>query len=166
MNDRIEIPKTQFVTLLDSVMQWAACSSFLPGEVPPPEWIEPDPESCQHWLEAVTVMRAADTAIERVYVQQRIADASGDGAARSAREAHRAEIARVVDDFCGTPPRLPAPWPPSRVPLKNEGLRATTLLALAGRFHAAAGRMEDHALAPELGIGADRLFEVGLGRLA
>jgi hypothetical protein len=78
---------------------------------------------------------------------------------------NRSDLQRFVDDFCGTPPRWPLPWPPARFTLDPKGLTPAQLLAVGARFQAAADYVGDNALQPELAAAADRLFETGLSRL-
>jgi hypothetical protein len=120
------------------------CSTAIPGG--DPEAIPPDPEACQHWIEMVYVVKAADLVISRAASQGAISQSWDE----------------VIDDFCGTPPRWPFPWPPKR-PFKRESLSAVQLLALAARFQEAADSL-DSELA--LDQAADQLFEVALKRLA
>jgi hypothetical protein len=139
---KIEMSATDFSRVLANFGD--PCSTAIPGG--DPEAIPPDPESCQHWIEMIYVMRAADLAIAQTANQE------GTGKA----------LATIVDDFCGTPPRWPFPWPP-RNPFKRDALSAVQLLAAAARFQEAADSLE---LQPEVETVADQLFEAGLGRLA
>src|ERR671939_175528 len=91
MDERIEMARTDFEALADSMAVAAACTSLLPGEEPPPNWIPPDEEACAHWLEAVAGTRAADRAIDRALVQQRLADSLGPDAAEVAAPVAAAE---------------------------------------------------------------------------
>jgi hypothetical protein len=74
------------------------------------------------------------------------------------------DLARVIDDFCGTPPRWPLPWPPRYV-FKRERLSAVQLLATAARFHAAAGAMGRRPEALSFEAAAEKLADAGLERL-
>src|SRR5918912_1541775 len=100
MDERIEMARTDFEALADSMAVAAACTSLLPGEEPPPNWIPPDEEACAHWLEAVAVTRAADRAIDRALVQQRLADSLGPDGGQAALAATRADLAEFVGDLC------------------------------------------------------------------
>jgi hypothetical protein len=122
------------------------CSTAIPGG--DPEALPPDPESCKHWIEAAYVVKAADLAI---------AEAIERGPLRD-------PWSKFIDDVCGTPPRWPFPWPPKK-PFQRESLSAVQILAVAARFQEAADTLNPE-LELELEKAADRLFEVGLGRLA
>lgn len=164
--DPLEIPKSHFVRLIDSMMQAAACpSSNLPGQEPIKGWAYPDGESCRHWQEMVGVMNVTDAAIDRACTQQKLGDALGSDNAEAVLIANRSDIAQFVDDFCGTPPKWPLQWPRPNVVLRDDGLRAADLIVAALRFHAAAEGMEGSLLHSEFATAADRLFEVGLSRL-
>lgn len=163
MADTIEMTKSDFVSVLASVA--SPCSSFLPGEEPIPNWIEPDPEACSHWLAAVMVMKAADVAIEQTLRQQRVGEALGQGGPDAVLASNRSDLKSFVDDFCGTPPRWPLPWPPPWRPLDPAGLKPVQLLVAAARFQAAADHFGENALQPEFAAAADQLFEAGLSRL-
>jgi hypothetical protein len=139
---KIEMSATDFSRVLANFGD--PCSTAIPGG--DPEAIPPDPESCQHWIEMMYVVRAADLAIAQT--------ANQEGTSKA--------LATIVDDFCGTPPRWPFPWPP-RNPFKRDALSAVQLLAAAARFQEAADSLE---LQPEVEKVADQLFEAGLSRLA
>ncbi|HSS42178.1 MAG TPA: hypothetical protein VLK37_06440 [Solirubrobacterales bacterium] len=142
MARKIEMSGSEFAQVLACFGD--PCSTAIPGGEP--EAIPPDPESCQHWIEMVYVLKAADLAI---------AQSSNQGGGGRA-------LATIVDDFCGTPPRWPLPWP-KRKPFKREALSAVQLLAAAARFQEAADSLDS---SQELAEVADQLFEAGLGRFA
>lgn len=142
MARKIEMSATDFSRVLANFAD--PCSTAIPGG--DPEAIPPDPEGCQHWIEMMYVLKAADFAIAQT------ADQEGTGMA----------LKTIVDDFCGTPPRWPRPWPP-RNPFKRDALSAVQLLAAGARFQEAADSLDSQ---PELEQVADQLFEAGLSRLA
>lgn len=162
MPNTIEMEKSDFVSVLAAVA--GPCGPWLPGEEPIPGWIEPDPESCEHWLQAVAAMKAADVAMDRALAQQRLGETLGEGNADVVLASSRADLQRFVDDFCGTPPKWPLPWPPPRRPLDPKGLTPVQLLILGARFHAAAEHLGDDVLQPVLAATADQFFEAGLSR--
>jgi hypothetical protein len=126
------------------------CSSqFQPGEIP--DW-QTDATGCAHWIETVWCVKAADMAIDQV-VNERVAD----GATIS--------LSSLIDDFCGTPPRWPLPWPKAS-PLKDDHLSAATLLMVASRLQMAADHVRAEGEQPEIDAAANRLFDVGFERLA
>lgn len=163
MPDTIEMTKADFVSVVASLA--SPCGSSLPGEEPIPGWIGPDPESYEHWLQMVMIMKAADVAIDRTLGQQRLGETLDEGGADAMVANNRSDLQRFVDDFCGTPPRWPLPWPPPRRRLDPKGLTPAQLLIAGARFQAAADHVGDNALQPELAAAADRLFETGLSRL-
>ena len=142
MSKKIEMSTTDFSRVLANFGD--PCSTAIPGG--DPEAIPPDSESCQHWIEMMYVVRAADVVI---------AQAAGQEGASKA-------LASIVEDICGTPPRWPLPWPP-RNPFKRDALSAVQLLAAAARFQAAADSLDSQ---PEIEQVADQLFDAGLSRLA
>ena len=164
MSDSIEMKKSDFVKVVAAVA--TRCGPWLPGEEPIPGWMEPDPEACEHWQQIVAIMKAADTAIHRTLGQQRFGESLGEGGAGSVLSSNRSELQQFVDDFCGTPPKWPLPWPPPRRKLDPKGLSPAQLLVAAARFQAAADFVSGNALQPEFAAAADRLFEVGLARLS
>lgn len=163
MPNRIEMTKSNFVSVLASVA--SPCGPWLPGEEPIPGWIDPDPDQCDHWREMVMIMKAADSAIDRILGQQRLGESLGDGGSDAVLANNLSDIQRFADDVCETPPRWPLAWPPPRRPLNPKGLTAAQLLIAGARFQAVADHVGDNALQPELAATADRLFEAGLSRL-
>lgn len=167
MNDKIELAKSDLVRLFDAVIPYQ-CTSFLPGEPIPPRFVPPDPEACQHWIEALTAIGLAEQAVERAVNRQQIGDALAGGGAEALLASSRSDIVQFVDDFCGTPPRWPLPWPPpdGRLVMNPEGLPPGALVAAGVRFQAAADHLQAHPLQAEFSAAADRLFDVAISRLA
>lgn len=163
MSETIELTKSDFANVIGFMLD--PCSSLLPGERPIPGTVPPDPEGCKHWIEVLTLTQVADVAIDRVLSRQRD-EASGDRESDAVQATNRAEVQRLVDDFCGKPPRWPLPWPQPRRPLDPAGLSAIQLLAVGVRFQAAADHVQDNALQPALAMAADQLLDAGLSRLA
>ncbi|MDP8909799.1 MAG: hypothetical protein M3N47_11960 [Chloroflexota bacterium] len=163
MPDKIEMTKSGFVSVLASVA--SPCGPGLPGEEPIEGWIDPDPEQCDHWLQMVTIIRAADVAIGRTLGQQRLGETLAAGGTEAVLVSNRSDLQRFADDCCESPPRWPLPWPPPRRPLDANGLTPAQLLVAGARFQAAADHIGDNALQPELAAVADRFFETGLSRL-
>jgi len=163
VTDTIEMTKSDFGSVLASVA--SPCGPWLPGEEPIPGWIDPDPESCKHWLEMVMVLKAVDVAVDRALGHQRFGETLGEGGSDAVLASNRSDLQGFVDDVCGTPPRWPLPWPPPRRPLDPKGLTPAQLLVIGARFQAAADHVGDNALHPEFTAAADRLFEIGLSRL-
>jgi hypothetical protein len=163
MNDKLEIPKSGFVKLLSAVMDGYACLEFFhPGDTR--GLIPPDPESCQHWLDMVTVVTLSDAVIARAYDQQTVADTLGDAGSEAMRATNRAQLGQFVDDLCGTPPKA------TLLPRLDKKFNADTLhpadiIVAATRFRASADQLDGNSLQTELLATADRLFEVGLSRL-
>jgi hypothetical protein len=164
VSETIELTKSAFADVVGFMLD--PCSSLLPGERPIPGTIPPDPEGCKHWIELLMVVQVADVAIDRALSRQQLDEAMGDARSGGVDAANKAMLRQVVDDFCGTPPRWPVPWPPPTRALDPKGLSAIQLLALGARFQAAADHLPDHALAPDLGSAADQLLGAGLARLA
>jgi hypothetical protein len=100
-------------------------------------------------------MMMARAAINRAYIQtqmaERLGEHSGFGAARQ-------DLAAMIDDWCGTGPKWPFPWPPP--PWWHGRLEAEELLTAGLQFKAAA-RM-DTPLRDDFAAAADRLMEVGM----
>jgi len=142
MARKIEMSGSEFAQVLACFGD--PCSTAIPGGEP--EAIPPDPESCQHWIEMIYVLKAADLVISQAAVQGPLPDPWD----------------KFIDDICGTPPRWPLPWPRKK-PFKRESLSAVQLLAAAARFQEAADSLDSQL---ELEQVADRLFEAGLSRLA
>lgn len=131
------------------------CSSmFTPGEIP--DW-QVDATGCEHWMETVWCVKAADMAIAKV-IDLRGARDNGSTLAAS-------HLQEMIDDFCGTPPRWPLPWPKSS-PLKADQLSSATLLMVASRLQLTADHMRAEGEQPEIEAAADQLFEIGFTRLA
>ncbi|HEY6730917.1 MAG TPA: hypothetical protein VI039_07825 [Solirubrobacterales bacterium] len=89
MARNIEMSTSEFAQVLACFGD--PCSTAIPGG--DPEAIPPDPESCQHWIELVYVLKAADLAIAQ--------NANQGGGGRA--------MVTIVDDFCGTPSPLAPP---------------------------------------------------------
>lgn len=162
MPDKIELSKSDFVSVMAAAT--GRCGPWLPGEEPIRGWIEPDPEACRHWLELVTVMRAADTVIARTIERQDMAEVLG-GDADAAREGIRAKLMRELEEICGSPPRLPIRVPTRRpIPDPEEELSGIQVLVFGVRLQAAAEALGDHVLAPAFADAADVAFEQGVAR--
>jgi len=162
MPNTIEMTKSDFGGILGGVLD--PCSSLLPGEEPIPGTVPPDPEGCQHWIDALGLSRAADVVIGRTLGQQRWGEALSDSAPDAVLASNTSQLQRCVDDVCAVPPRWPLMWPPPRRRLDPGGLTPLQLLITAARFQAAADAVGDNALQPELAAAADRLFDAGLSR--
>lgn len=164
MDDKLEIPKSGFVELLSAVMDGYACLEFFhPGDTR--GLIPPDADSCKHWLEMVGVVTVTDAVIERAYNQQKVADALGKTGADAMRATNRSELDQFVDDLCGTPPKVTL-LPRPDVRLNANGLHPADIIVAAARFRAAADRLDGNAIQTEFSATADRLFDIGLSRLA
>jgi hypothetical protein len=124
--------------------------------------IPADPESCAHWMEVTMVVVGVDQAIDRALSHRQLGDALGGGESEAVGKLIQSDLQRVVDDFCGTPPRWPMPWPP-KSPFKRDSLSAVQLLAAGCRFQQAADRLRSQ---PELEMASEQLIEAGLARLA
>jgi hypothetical protein len=162
MRDTIEIAKSDFVRVLASAV--SPCTELFHGPDVPRGWIDPDPESCAHWLDAIAIVVVADAAISRALEQQRVGEGLGERGT-DVLATNRSFVQQFADDFCGTPPRMPVPWPPSRRPLDPEGLTAMQLILVGARFQDAADHLGDSALQPEFAATADQLFATGFSRL-
>ena len=162
MRETIEIAKSDFVTVLASSM--SPCTRLFHGSDVPPDWIDPDPEACQHFLDAIAIVRVADAAIGRTLEQQRLGEALGEQGT-NVLASNKASVQQFADDFCGTPPRMPVPWPPPRRPLDSQGLTALQLILVGARFQAAADHIDENGLQQDFAAAADQLFAVGFSRL-
>jgi hypothetical protein len=164
VSDTLAIAKSDFVSVIASMA--SPCGPWLPGEEPIPGWIDLEPEPCEHWLDMMQIIKAADVVIDRTLGQQQLSETLGEGNATAILANNRSDLQRFVDDVCGTPPRWPLPWPPPRRRLSPNGLSPVQLLVAGARFQAASDHVGGNALQPELLDAADRLFEAGLSRLA
>ena len=162
MRDTIEMAKSDFVRVLASAV--SPCTEMFHGPDVPRDWIDPDPEACQHWLDAIAIVKVADAAIGRTLEQQRLGEALGDNGTDVLAN-NRSFVQRFADDFCGTPPRMPVPWPPPRRPIDPQGLTAMQLILVGARFQAAADHIGDNVLQQDFAATADQLFATGLSRL-
>jgi hypothetical protein len=162
MRDTIEMAKSDFVRVLASAV--SPCTEMFHGPDVPPDWIDPDPDACQHWLDAIAIVKVADAAIGRTLEQQRLGEALGEQGT-DVLASNRSFVQQFADDFCGTPPRMPVPWPPPRRPIDPQGLTAMQLILVGARFQAAADHIGDNALQQDLAATADQLFATGLSRL-
>jgi hypothetical protein len=131
-------------------------SLFDPHEFP--GWVPLDDTTCQHVTEAGWCVKAADLVLDRVVTLHR---AGPEGSKLAA-----SELARLIDEFCGTPPRWPFPWPP-KSPLKDHGeLAAVAVIAVAARLQTAAEGIELEQARSDVEGAADQMFGVGFERLA
>jgi hypothetical protein len=163
MRDTIEMSKSDFVRVLASAV--SPCTELMYGTTDLPRgWIEPEPEACQHWLDGIAFMKVADAAIGRTLDQQRLGEALGEQG-KDVLADNQSFVQRFADDFCGTPPIMPVPWPPPRRSLDPKGLTAMQLILVGARFQAAADHIGDNALQQEFAATADQLFAMGLSRL-
>lgn len=125
----------------------------LPPDPPPDLWrAGPVPEP---WRAAL----AARQAIGRLVAEAQLAEVTAGS--QGNHEAVRAHVFQFVDDFCGTRPRWPRPWPwpPTRDP------RGIDLLIAGAQFQKAAEAMADNPLQADFAAAADRFFSVGLERM-
>jgi hypothetical protein len=107
------------------------------------------------------LIAAAEVASQIAYAAA-AAEAGGNGGAAASI------VASAVDDFCGTPPRWPRPWPG---PLGNgddfgarSSLTAEIRLVAAVQMATLASRMADSEAREALSVGATALAETAVGQ--
>ena len=71
-------------------------------------------------------------------------------------------LARIIDDYCGTPPRRPIIGPNG--PVTPDTLHTTNLLAMAAELQRAADAFEGHELQGALADAAGIAFEAAAAR--
>lgn len=78
----------------------------------------------------------------------------------------RRQLAEIIDEWCGTPPRprWPLPWP-FAFGLEEFNIGPVDLVMMGVQFHKAAEALRDSALAEDFSAAANRLTQTGLERL-
>jgi hypothetical protein len=108
---------------------------------------------------------AARTAIVRALASQESAELLGNDDRARAVARIEGTVSELIDDWCGTRPPRPFPWPWGPVLRGTEKLSSSELLVAGTQFHKAAEVLEDSPLRQAFQEAADRLFETGAARL-
>jgi len=141
------------------VLDWWQWVLLNPQPLPPRETWGPLPDP---WRWALAVRAELARTVDQ-FEQAGIIVVGGD--VERAVEMTGRTVSRLVDDFCGTPPRprpFPGPWGPR---LGSEPLSGRSLMVAAAQFEQAAESLGDHPLTGVLDDAAGRLFETGAERL-
>ncbi|MCM3873681.1 MAG: hypothetical protein ND895_23590 [Pyrinomonadaceae bacterium] len=80
----------------------------------------------------------------------------------------RRQLAEIIDEWCGTPPRprWPLPWPfPFRLQDEKFTIGPVDLVMMGVQFHQAAEALHETPLAQDFSAAANRLTQTGLQRL-
>jgi hypothetical protein len=108
---------------------------------------------------------AARTAIARALASQESAALLGNDEEGRALPRIQGTVSELVDDWCGTRPPRPFPWPWGPVLRGTEEVKSSELLVAGAQFHKAAEVLEGSALGQTFKDAADRLFQTGAARL-
>ena len=141
------------------------------GPPDPPPWefprslrLNPQPLPPKgHWRSA----NAARTVIAQALTLHELTEAlASDGGERALGVIHR-KVSEFVDDWCGTPPRYPKPfpWPWGPLVRGTEELQPIELFVAGAQFQKAADALEGNALQEIFEGAADRLLQTGVSRL-
>ena len=79
----------------------------------------------------------------------------------------RRQLAEIIDEWCGTPPRprWPLPWPFPFSLREDFSIGPIDLVMMGVQFHKAAEALRDSPLAEDFSAAANRLTKTGLQRL-
>ena len=108
---------------------------------------------------------AARTAIARALGSQEAAEAFATDGGERALGRIQGKVSELVDDWCGTRPPRPFPWPWGPVLRGTDELSSSDLLVAGAQFQKAAEVLEGGALRQTFQDAADRLFQTGAARL-
>ena len=103
--------------------------------------------------------------IDRMVGLARTAEAIGG---EQRQDGIRRQLAEIIDEWCGTPPRprWPLPFPfPFRPREENFNIGPVDLVMMGVQFHKASEALRDTALAEDFSNAANRLTQTGLERL-
>ena len=125
----------------------------------PQPWKKPGPVP-DPWKGALL----ARVEIDRMVVLARMVEAVGG----ERQGVVRRQLAEILDEWCGTPPRprWPLPWPfPFKWRDEEFKIGPADLILMGVQFHKAAEGLRDSGLAEDFAAAADRLTQTGLERL-
>jgi hypothetical protein len=108
---------------------------------------------------------AARTAIARALASHESAEALADDGGDRAVGRIQGRVSDLVEDWCGTRPPRPYPWPWGPVLRGTDELTPADLLVAGAQFQKAAEALEGHSLRQMFQDAADRLLEQGAARL-
>lgn len=108
---------------------------------------------------------AARTVIAQALTAQESAETLAPDGGERALGRIQGKVAALVDEWCGTRPPRPYPWPWGPVLRGTDEFSAADLLVAGAQFQKAAGTLEDNALRQAFQDAADRLLERGAARL-
>ena len=108
---------------------------------------------------------AARTAIAQALTSQESAELLRNDETGRAVARIQGTVSDLIDDWCGTRPPRPFPWPWGPVLRGTEELTSSDLLVAGAQFQKAAEVLEGSALGQTFQDAADRLFETGAARL-
>jgi hypothetical protein len=127
-------------------------------------WVRLNPQPLPpktRWRAALVARISVARALSLHESAQALAD---DGGERAFRMIQR-NVSTLVDDWCGTRPPRPFPWPWGPILRSTEKLEPTDLLVAGAQFHKAAQELVGNPLQEVFNDAAGRLFETGLARL-
>ncbi len=141
-----------------------------PSGPPGPEDLGPDPfEMLRLNPQPLPPLRrsavAARTAIARALASHESAEALAPDGGERALGRIQGTVSDLVDDWCGTRPPRPYPWPWGPVLGGTDELRPSDLLVAGAQFQKAAESLEGNALQQTFQEAADRLLGTGAARL-
>jgi hypothetical protein len=105
----------------------------------------------------VAASRLARAVINQTIREVQIAEAAGRG--EQGGKSAQSQIARFIDEYCGTPPHPRPPYWLTGIATPEE------LLTAAAQFQMAADGLDKGALQTACTAAADKLFETGVKRL-
>ena len=127
----------------------------------PDPWITAEPEPLP-WRATLL----ARVSIDRLIGLAQAAEFGGE----QSQQAVSRQVAQLVDDYCGTPPRRPRwplPWP-FRLTRPDEKfvISPSELVTMGAQFYQASEALGDAPLASDFAAAAHRLAQTGFDRLA
>ena len=131
-----------------------------------PRWLRLNPQPLPpkgHWRSA----NAARTIIAQALNLHELTEALASDGGERALGVIQHKVSEFVDDWCGTPPHYPKPfpWPWGPLVRGTEELQPIELIVAGAQFQKAADALEGNALQEIFEGAADRLLQTGVSRL-
>jgi hypothetical protein len=133
---------------------------------PPP--VDTEGPVPQPWAgRGIFTQRVTGTLVGRALAERFVTIAQITQVAPDGERILKGHLEQLVDDLCGTPPRLrwplPVPWPG---PKKDPRVAPQDLVAIGIQLFTAGERIGDAGIAAQFAAAGERLAQVGLERLA